>query len=110
MSIELMIYLANILPNLGALFRVLSLIGLVVLFVVTMYCALEGEKLKVKWYHIGIVAMLALVGTIIPSERTIYMMAGASIGKDLIASETGVKVQKLLNSKLDELISQGEKK
>jgi hypothetical protein len=46
------------------------------------------------------------VGVLIPSKQTIYMMAAAKVGQDIVASpetkEIGGKVLQLINQKLDE--------
>lgn len=110
MSIEMMIYLANVIPGVGVLCFILAIIAIAIAVVISLIYWDNGDETPVKVKHLLLIVLLTLVSIGVPSERTIWMMAGASVGKDLIASETGVKVQKLLNSKLDELISEGEKK
>jgi hypothetical protein len=56
--------------------------------------------------------VLAFISALLPSERTMYMMAGAHIGKEAIESETASKIHKIIDKKLDEYMLQleGDKK
>ena len=47
-------------------------------------------------------ACIALIAILIPSGRTIYMIAGAHLGKEVMQNETTKKVTEILNLKLDE--------
>ena len=58
------------------------------------------SKLPVKAITTGL--LLGTIAVFIPSQRTIYMMAGAHYGMEALQSETAQKVAKLLNGKLDE--------
>ena len=104
MSIEWFIYLAEIVPSLGVL---IGLVG----FCCVIYggCSTLAEEAgvakpytdKPKLYIItGAVAIA--VGLLFPTQKTMYMMAGAHYGMEALQSETAQKVAKLLNGKLDE--------
>lgn len=53
-----------------------------------------------------IVTLLAFIALLIPSKQTIYMMAAAKVGEEIVQApetkEIGSKVLKLINEKLDE--------
>ena len=65
------------------------------------------SKLKL----ILIPAMVAiLIFCVTPSRNTVYLMIGATSAQELAASETGQKVMKAINLKLDEIISKSEQR
>jgi hypothetical protein len=51
-----------------------------------------------------------LVSALIPSKQAIYLIAGASIAKDFTKTETMKKIETIIESELDKLITKGEKK
>ena len=60
-----------------------------------------------NYLFMSIIAIL--ISTIIPSQNTIYLIAGSEIGETVITSpenvETMSKVRELVNTKLDEMIA-----
>ena len=114
MSIEWLIYLADISCGVKTLFGVVSMGGVVIGGVSWIIMGGVQEdvpehlnKLPVKAITTGL--FLGTIAVFIPSERTIYMMAGAHYGMEALQSETAQKVAKLLNGKLDaELAKLGE--
>lgn len=42
---------------------------------------------------------------VIPSQQTIYMISGVYVGNEVVQSETGKKVMKVIDLKLDEYIN-----
>jgi hypothetical protein len=50
-----------------------------------------------------------MISAILPSEKTMYLMAGAYAGQQALQSETAAKVVTIVNSKLDEYIAEAEK-
>lgn len=69
-------------------------------------------KPHIKRYIIALVISI-LTATLIPSERTMYIMAGLYTGDKVIDtvsnSETFQKAEKVLNKKLDEMLGDPEK-
>ena len=107
MSIEWFIYLADISCEVKTLLRwvgvVVAIIGICVFLATLEHEVNEVEQTRkscVKGMVIGV--LLVAIQVFIPSERTIYMMAGAHYGMEALQSETAQKVAKLLNGKLDE--------
>ena len=71
---------------------------------------LEGNKPPFKFYvtvtSVGL--FILALATILPSQKTVYLMAGAYMTQKVVQSETGDKVSKILNSKLDEYVKEIE--
>ena len=120
MSIEWLIYLADVVGSICTLF-VLS--GFVIaaisigLMVESSSWMVEASidhvnKKFTKFSLIGIAVSLLLfsIAALIPSKQAIYLIAGASIAKDLAKTETAKKVEAIIESELDKLIRKGEKK
>ena len=51
-----------------------------------------------------ITVVLGLMVAAIPSERTLYMMAGSEVGESVLETEEMRKVRVILNDKLDEFM------
>lgn len=56
--------------------------------------------------YIKITIVMVLFDTLIPSTRTLYMIAGSEFSEDAIMSETGKRVQDAINKKLDEYLTE----
>lgn len=115
MNITLFIYLANVLPALGQALTILGLVGALVAGFFFMPLFDEGEpKHWAVWRKCvtGVVAVFA-VAVLIPSERTMYLMAGASVVQKAIESPEmqtiNSKVLAIINSKLDEYVTKEKK-
>jgi hypothetical protein len=61
-----------------------------------------------KWCTAGAI-VLALIATILPSEKTIYLMLGAYTGQKIIQSETAGKVLEIVNLKIDDYLEEAKK-
>lgn len=69
------------------------------------------EIFKFKWMR-GIGAVMVILGiivTVIPTEKTLYMMAAGYGAQAVVQSETADKVLKIVNGKLDEYLNDVEK-
>lgn len=101
MPIELIIYLAGISEGITIFLMLFGIMG----GAVALFPAMERGRMTPFGAVAALVGVLALLlAAAIPSERSIYMMAGAHMGKEVIQSETGKKVHKLLDKKLDEYL------
>lgn len=69
-------------------------------------CVLEFKWMK--WPAI-FVTMTVVIATLLPTERTMYMMAAAYGSQQMIQSEAADKVLKIVNGKLDEYLVDMEK-
>lgn len=45
-----------------------------------------------------------ILGALIPSEKTMYLIMGSEVSEEVIQSETGLKVQEAIQKKLDEYL------
>lgn len=118
MSLELMIYLAEVSGTLkeGLIFISILLIAMFLIFFPIILTEFKSELLKNKRFIIKsaiALIIIALAGALLPSEKTIYSIAAIKMGKELSKNENVIetydKVYKLLNQKLDELIEKKEK-
>ena len=111
MSIEWLIYLADVV---GALSAMLIIGGLVCAFLSGGLVVYLVDNMDKHWYVGGICFLISLssivFGVLLPSKQAIYLIAGASIAKDLAKTETMKKVETTIESELDKLIHRGEKK
>ncbi len=114
MSLEWILYLVGVLGALtfvlGASFCCL-LVALIVSAMIFFDCY-ESTATKVRrfWrWSVPLAVTLLVALVFLPSERTLAMIAGAHYGKEAVASETGQKVRKLLEQKLDELLAGAKK-
>lgn len=103
MSIELLIYLAGISRGLNIFFILLGLAMLTIGGFALFYHCCEEIKVPKTLYAVVVGGFLSFfLGSLVPTERSIYLMAGAHVGKEVLQSETAGKVVDLLNAKLDE--------
>lgn len=72
--------------------------------------AMEVWKFKwIKWPAIW-VTVLSVTASLLPTEKTMYMMAAAYGSQKLVQSEAAGKVVKIINGKLDEYLEEMEQK
>jgi hypothetical protein len=114
MSIELLIYVADLANRVPAIIVIASLVIVVALIVVgvNMSDSYDDNPKMVDYFKkIGrISAIVVVVCLFIPSQKTIYMIAGTSIGREVVQSDIGIKVKKIIESKLNDYVKELEKK
>jgi hypothetical protein len=117
MAIELYIYLANVLGKLDYFCRLAGFIGIVCAafgFVIVKAISEPRENTssaEANWFLVFKVSLgLIVFSCFTPSTNTVYMMAGAAYGKEAIQSETAVKVKKIIDSQLDKILEELDKK
>lgn len=117
MSIVLLVYLASIVRDLCAALSFMAIAGVIGLSTYTLGMCIDYKKtvkeLGVKkWFALCFIMFFTAV--FIPSEKAIYVMAGASIAQDIANSpKTAVtmdKVYKIIDSKLEEQLEAVSKK
>jgi len=90
-------------------------VGILLASVVGLLCAgfcydvlkyTSSTALKRGFLVFSIVLVLALVGSLIPSKPTMYMMLGVKATKDFTETETGKKLEKYINEQLAKLLKQ----
>ena len=112
MSIELFLYLADVIPNVAALGFFVALFGGIASVVGVVAGTVEADK-EIRSLGIkGLIAcgVLAIFVALVPSKQTMYMMAGATVAKQALNSSIGQKVQQAIEDQLDEFIKKGAKK
>lgn len=112
MSLELIIYLAGLVKHIHVSWHA----GLTVAFFAIIPFAIGysdthcKEKEAMYAGKIKSIVRSAIIVSVIcvflPSERTIYMMLGASAAKEAAESETSKKVMRIIDMKLDDLIKE----
>lgn len=60
-----------------------------------------------KWM-IAVCLASGLTASLIPSEKTVYLMGGAYLGQAVVQSEAAEKVTRILNGKLDSYLTEME--
>ena len=120
MEFALFVWLASVIHTLsGVLVFCAILLALAVvadLICTASHNAVYDGKLKFpfqktwgKWCTVGAL-FLALLTSVIPSEKTMYMMAAAYGAQQVVQSEAAEKVVKIVNGKLDEYLAEIEEK
>jgi hypothetical protein len=114
MSIELFFYLADVASNIAVFLVIFAIIfGFsMAVFFLKAGDSFDSDSVKFKTLgtRLGIAAIaLCSISVLIPSKSTMYLMAGASVAKEVAASETGKRVQELVNKKLDEMLQEKKK-
>lgn len=120
MSAMWIIYLADVVGGLTALFGVFGMLILVLqCFAFPIFNDIcdsykEGQAKAFGLIKIATPSALfmLLLAVFIPSKQTIYMMAAAKVGQDIVEApatkEISDKVLKLINQKLDEQLGGGK--
>lgn len=115
MSIELVLYLIEILENIGNFLSVITVLLLVSFIFCIIASAIMVEIHVVEWHettiykirnYLWILPFLFLISCFIPSQKTMYMMIGANVIK---SSAIPSKVEQAINKKLDEYLSEDKK-
>lgn len=121
MSIVLLVYLASIVNDVRSAsgsIAVFLAIGWIVYYAFicmhnTSYLTKKEDKKEAKHLKkvVALFVFLSSVSVFTPTEKTIYLMAGASIAQDIANSPktaaTLDKVYKIVDKKLDEYLSEG---
>jgi len=119
--------LADVIPKTGAFLAGGGFVLLAVASFVLLFCVIEGDTIcswdnaeekkalfksrkKKAMNALFIGGVFLISSSFIPSQKTIYMMAGATVAKQAMDSAIGKKVQNLIESKLDELTEEISKK
>lgn len=119
METMLFVWAAANLTNIATFFAVCGGVALGLLFLFSLGCAINNDAYgkkdkypisKRSWKVATAFALLAIfIANIIPSERTMYMMAAGYASQKMVQSEAAEKVVKIINLKLDEYLQEAEK-
>lgn len=114
MELALLVWIISIL---GPVTHLLGWIAalLVVIFAVMLAALAEGASLKAYWYWIIGTTIIVLIttATLLPSERTAYLMVGAyaaqRVAEDPKVQQISGKVLKAIELKIDGYIEEASK-
>lgn len=112
MSPAFILYLIDLIGNFNVVIVLLLILTIIILlfFVVGFLAEYErDDNAKVHPFFSKLIKLffvLSAISIILPSEKTMYMMVGASY---LNNSEVPAKVERIINDKLDEIIKKDGK-
>ncbi len=114
MELALLVWIISILKPVTHLLGWIAAL-LVVIFVVMLAALAEGASLKAYWYWIVGTTIIVLIttATLLPSERTAYLMVGAyaaqRVAEDPKVQQISSKVLKAIELKIDGYIEEAGK-
>jgi hypothetical protein len=56
---------------------------------------------KRLWLVIGIITLVIIIGCLLPSKGTMYMMLGVKTTENVVESPLGKKLQEIINAEVD---------
>ena len=112
MELALFVYLAGIVGKLSGLFIAIACLSGCIFVMCGLTLMLDGNKNYKKPMYINLFALLfsAIVATLLPSEKTMYLMAGAYTTQAVVQSNVGKKTVDLIEQKLDEELAKLKEK
>lgn len=114
-SLTWILYLIGVLPNISGVFITMAVILVTGWVMVTVaHWASEREVSKPKFLLLILAGVFSLLGAVIPSENTMYLMLASEVGEHVATTEAGEKVlsdvQEIVTLKLAEIKEGIEKK
>lgn len=115
MELALFVYLAAISSNLAGFLIAVSVALLVAAFIRGLVVSDNNSRIENGWpgtkkkfekWLIIVPAILSSLAMIIPSERTMYTMAGAYISQSVYQSEIGEDVRNIVKLKIKEYLKE----
>lgn len=118
-----LIYFAKVLGEVASIsFMIFSLLVIAILVFAIIWalnafgCDSEDEDaqnrsakaLKTIKTLARISVIVGIVGIFIPGERTVYLIAASEMGEQVLSTDTAIKLKKIIDYKLDEIIAQEE--
>ena len=111
MELALFVYLAGVVGNVGGVFVVIAIISCTIMLI----CGASSvgyDKSLMKPFYISLSTLVfsAFVAALLPSEKTMYLMAGAYTTQAVVQSTVGKKTVDLIEQKLDEELAKLKEK
>lgn len=115
MELAIFIYLASLVGKISLVCMLLLTFGTFLYGLYAVVMTVEySDTVQYKKTFAVLFAFLLSTATLMPSERTMYMMAagyaGQTVAQKVSNSESVDKVQKIINNKLDEYLEEQTKK
>jgi len=107
MSYALIIYLMDVIGNIDVTLGLLLFLCIIMAVFVGVNYFVDGNERCGKWFKslIGVVCVCSILLVLIPSNKTMYAMVGASVAQKIIedprSKEISDKVLLIVNQKLD---------
>lgn len=107
MSLAFVIYLAGVITNVASFISLIFITSIVLFSLYTVGYLMSNEsswKTRGKFYKWPLVLILTCgtISTLLPSERTLWMIAGAYTGEKVMESTIGKQTVELIELKLAE--------
>lgn len=93
-TLSLLIYLSSVIPNIGLVLGIAGFLGIPILVFIGWIWSDETDKNqfpKIKPWLIASGISL-LIATLVPDQKTIYMIAASEMGEAVITTEAGQEV------------------
>lgn len=102
MNAAIFFYLADVLSSISIICAIFGIGGLAVsVFFTGIYVAENNKYHGRNWIWIG-PGIALFVAALIPSQKTMYMMAAAVLGEQALETKVGQQLKELVELKLDE--------
>lgn len=120
MELALLIYFIGILPTIDKFSALFVVISVVLILFTAFFTALEGSSIfeftkrhtTFMYTYLGLIFAAFITAIAIPSEKTMYMMAGAYATQQVYQSEEarqlGSKLVKLIDKKMEQYVGEAE--
>lgn len=106
MSLELLLYLAEVLGNINIIITVVFFVSLISIVMALFICAAESYNPFTEFKHIKKViigySIFILLCVFVPNQKYVYLIIASRAGKEVVKSEVFEKAMKVLNKKLDQ--------
>lgn len=112
MELALFIYLAGVVGKVGGLFTVIAFVSTIAVFFCGISIAADNDKSFIKPLYISLCTFVftTFIASLLPSEKTMYLMAGAYTTQAVAQSTVGQKTVELIEQKLDEELAKLKEK
>ena len=112
MELALFVYLAGVVGNVGGVFVAIAIISAIIMFICGVSAVCDDDKSFIKPFYISLCTLLfsAFTAALLPSEKTMYLMAGAYTTQAVAQSTVGQKTVELIEQKLDEELAKLKEK
>jgi apolipoprotein N-acyltransferase len=104
MIVAFYLYLANVIKNVDVFLWVVCITWLVFLAIASFIYALENDRWHGKNWLVITPLCLLLFTALLPSERTMWLMAGAVVGEKAMESPVGKQAMEVIELKLSQEI------
>ena len=102
MSAAIFLYLVDVLQSISVNAVLVGIAALLGYVIFTGAYMIEHEEYHSKNWPLAVVAVCFGVAALIPSSKTMYMMAAAVVGEKAIESDVGKQLQEMLKLKLEQ--------